>query len=161
MNKKGVENLPDVKHLKQALDNLINQDSQQDHEKAWLIEHMDNENARNVINKLSTRDLHVIAEIYQSQPMQVKRLPDKLKLSQPTISRAINKLAGMNVLSRYKATHNGKEIIVNLTSLGNKIAEIHAQLELHINHRLTQALAKYSSEEINQVTEVLQKLSKV
>ncbi|MCK8607176.1 MarR family winged helix-turn-helix transcriptional regulator [Apilactobacillus ozensis] len=153
--------MSDIHQLKKALDSLLNQDSQQDREKNWLLEHADSQDIKNLINKLSTRDLHVIAAIYQLQPTPAKKLPSALKLSQPTISRAVSKLANLQLLSRYKATQNSKEIIVNLTNMGNQIAKIHAQLEIHIDQKLTATLAKYSSEEINQVTEVLQKLSKV
>ncbi|WP_220751885.1 transcriptional regulator, SarA/Rot family [Apilactobacillus xinyiensis] len=150
-----------ITELRKAVGQLLIQDSNDDCEKIWMQKHTDDIILQKVIIKMSTRDLHVLNAIYcGKQPIPVKNLPQQLNLSQPTVSRAIKKLADLEVLLRYKTTQNSKEVMVHLTDKGQKIAHLHVELEKHINRQATKLLSNYSKNDVDNVIDILQKIAK-
>lgn len=150
-----------AKSIMTNIGNLLSQDSTNDQEKNWLLTQTDNSELKDALAGLSTQDLKVLNKIGNQERVLIKSLPAAVDLSQPTISRMMNRLEKKNILEKYRTVKNNKEILVRLTPLGEKIADLHTQLDNHILQNVDNILSDYSDEEIEHFIEILSKIQKI
>ena len=153
--------LTKAQNVMEKINALLAQDTDTDQEKDWLLDHAGDEETKTTMHNLSTQDFRVIAVIENSEKMHVKLLPKETGLSQPTISRTITRFEKKDILEKYHTADNNKDILVRLTPLGMKIAQVHQSLDERILQRVNGILEPYSKLEIEHFNQMLKSIKEI
>lgn len=70
---------------------------------------------------LSCRQIAVLFECREHSGLSIRHHASRLKLSKPAVTRAIDKMEGMGLVSRKVDPHDRRSCILGLTAPGNKL----------------------------------------
>ena len=148
-----------INDLIQTLNQFISADRRNDQEKQWVQAQVTDSKLRQLLTRLSTRDIKIISQIGQEAICYIKTLPTAVNASQATISRTISRLEKDGLVAKYRNINNDKELLVRLTEIGQTIAELHTQLDQQLETDLESIAADYSPEELQRFTELMQRIN--
>lgn len=141
-----------IDEILQSINTLLAQDSDDDAEKIALLGNSDNPALQQLNGKLNTRDILVIAAVTAQSPLAQKQLPGLIKMSQPTATRAVQRLVRQGLLVRSRIPNNAKEWQLTPTKLGTEVAmakqsldrQLHTKAEVIASHYSPEELAKFN-----------------
>lgn len=99
--------------------------------------------------------LHIVATIKAKGRANNTSLSETLKLSKPSITKAVKKLLQHNILVETQHEENRKEVYYVLTEAGEKLAEIHERLHEQARNHYLQILDQFHSAELETITKFL------
>ena len=139
----------------QSINTLLAQDSNDDAEKRALLGNSNNLELRKLAGKLNTRDILVVANVHGQSPLPQKHLPALIKMSQPTATRAVQRLVQQGLLIRSRIPNNDKEWQLTLTPLGEEVAAAKRDLDQQLHAKAQAIAAHYSDEELARFNEFI------
>lgn len=147
--------LPDIL---QSINQLLALDTNDDAEKQQVFAQSDDPELQALSNKLSTRDILIIATIAQADPYPQKALPQQVNTSQPTASRAVERLVKLHLVLRQRIPNNQKEWQLALTPLGQKVATAKQALNQTLLKQAAVVASHYTPEELQRFDQFIQEI---
>nr|WP_246287279.1 MarR family transcriptional regulator [Lacticaseibacillus absianus] len=98
--------------------------------------------------QLSTRDVLIVATVAAAQPYPQKALHSAVNTSQPTASRAVERLRKLGLLTRDRIPNNHKEWQLTLTPLGAEVAAAKQALDHALRQQAEAVAAHYTPTEL-------------
>lgn len=145
----------------QSLNQLLAMDSPEDDEKQRLISENPDATIRALAGKLSTRDVLIVATVHKNSPYPQKELPAAVNTSQPTASRAVERLIDLGLLVRTRLPNNKKQWQLVLTVLGQQIAEAKVEYDQDLKAQARIVASHYSAEELSRFNDFLTEILEI
>ena len=149
-----------AKNITKLLGNFLNHKQNDNSEKDWMINHLTNSQLQAKLNKLQTQDVHILTILVKSEKeYNIKQLPAKIGISQPSISRAINRLTKYELIKKYHPKDNSKEYVIALTNDGRSIAAVHQKMQNKLIHDMQKRLEDFSNQELQTFIKIFKRIT--
>jgi DNA-binding MarR family transcriptional regulator len=147
-----------INEILQSINQLLALDSTDDAEKERLLKKNSEADIRQLAGHLTTRDILILAKIAQTSPYLQKDLHRQINISQPTASRAVDRLIKLDLLTRTKMAHNQKEWQLALTPLGQRIAILKQNLDQARQAQAATIASHYTAAELAKFNQFIQEI---
>jgi DNA-binding MarR family transcriptional regulator len=144
--------------LLRSINHLLALDNNDDAEKQQVLEQATDPQLKALDGQLSTRDVLIIATVAQGEPYPQKALPAQVNTSQPTASRAVERLVKLGLLQRQRIPSNQKEWQLTLTALGQKVAAAKQALNQNLQQQAEVVASHYTPEELKRFDQFINEL---
>lgn len=130
-------------------------ESEDDEEKAWLIENAPNTEVAELVQDMTVVELHVLDAIGRLGPVNGITISKQFSIPKGSVSKITRRLLAKQVIVKEFLPHNKKEILFRTTPRGNEVFDLHARLHQQIEVGVTRFLQKYKEEELRLIIRVL------
>lgn len=119
-------------------------------EKLWMQQQAQGDaDLQNILAKLQVQDIHILAVLQEQKgAYSIKKIPGQIGISQSNASRSITRLVKHQLIKKFHPADNSKEFVISLTITGQKIAEIHQELQQKIISEMKDVLKPYSTKDV-------------
>ncbi|WP_318767407.1 MarR family winged helix-turn-helix transcriptional regulator [Lactiplantibacillus carotarum] len=144
-----------IDEIFRSLNQLLSMDSSEDDEKQRLIAQNPDTAIQALNGQLTTRDVLVIATIGKNSPYPQKDLHTAVHTSQPTASRAVERLITLGLIERTRLPNNKKEWQLVLTVSGQHLAQTKAAYDQDLKAQAGIVASHYSTQELTRFNDFL------
>ncbi|MEK4154194.1 winged helix DNA-binding protein [Paenibacillus sp. FSL R10-2779] len=147
------ENLPNkdilIKKLIEMIPQLQKQfQSEDDEEKAWLIQNCSNPLIIDFLQDSTVMMLHVIDAIGQLEPVNGTTISKQFGIPKGSVSKITRKLVQQEIIRTEFLPDNKKEVLFLTTPLGKEIFDLHLALHKQMNKGINRFLQRYNPDEL-------------
>lgn len=116
--------------------------------------------ARPVLDRLSVQALHLLDAIPTDDDASVNivGLSAATGIPKGTVSKIVRRLVADGAVSRHRRPDNRKEVHLRVTKLGEEIQRAHRSLHEQMGSGIAEFMARYSADELDVITRVLNDL---
>ncbi|MDR3190169.1 MAG: MarR family transcriptional regulator [Lactobacillaceae bacterium] len=133
---------------------------EEDSEIKWFLKHATLPSTVDIIKNAKNfthSELEILSTLAQSaDPITFKALQATSALSQGMLSRYINRLQKQQLLEKFHAATNKKEVWLKLSATGREIGALHLELHAQMHKDFEQVLSHYSDADIDLVIKFAQ-----
>ncbi|AIQ22072.1 MarR family transcriptional regulator [Paenibacillus sp. FSL H7-0737] len=147
------ENLPNKDIMIKKLIDMIPQlqkrfQSEDDEEKAWLIQNCSNPLIIDFLQDSTVMMLHVIDAIGQLEPVNGTTISKHFGIPKGSVSKITRKLVLQQIIRTEFLPDNKKEVLFLTTPLGKEIFDLHQALHKEMNKGINRFLQRYNTDEL-------------
>ncbi|WP_339823982.1 winged helix DNA-binding protein [Paenibacillus sp. FSL R7-0163] len=137
--KKLIEKIPQLQKRFQSED---------DEEKAWLIQNCSNPLIIDFLQDSTVMMLHVIDAIGQLEPVNGTTISKQFGIPKGSVSKITRKLVQQEIIRTEFLPDNKKEVLFLTTPLGKEIFDLHLALHKQMNKGINRFLQRYNTDEL-------------
>ncbi|WP_339812145.1 MarR family transcriptional regulator [Paenibacillus sp. FSL R7-0189] len=137
--KKLIEKIPQLQKRFQSED---------DEEKAWLIQNCSNPLIIDFLQDSTVMMLHVIDAIGQLEPVNGTTISKQFGIPKGSVSKITRRLVQQEIIRTEFLPDNKKEVLFLTTSLGKEIFDLHLALHKQMNKGINRFLQRYNTDEL-------------
>lgn len=149
------------KRIKKSLLHIFNNESDDDSEKKWLIEHSSNAKLKQLIPQMSILGLHTLEMISQNEGIKGVAIASELNVTKGAISKTTRKLLDQGLIKKTQTPANLKEIYFYDTPLGAELSKLHQELHIELDKKSMELLKSYDLESLELVADFMEKLAQL
>lgn len=147
-----------INELLHSINQLLAADGTDDAEKRRVLATSPDPALQALSGQLSTRDVLIVATVAAAAPYPQKALPAQVNTSQPTASRAVERLIKLGLLTRTRIPNNQKEWQLALTPLGAQVAAAKQALDRDLRRQADEIASHYTAAELARFNQFLQEI---
>lgn len=137
--KKLIEKIPQLQKRFQSED---------DEEKAWLIQNCSNPLIIDFLQDSTVMMLHVIDAIGQLEPVNGTTISKQFGIPKGNVSKITRRLVQQEIIRTEFLPDNKKEVLFLTTPLGKEIFDLHLALHKQMNKGINRFLQRYNTDEL-------------
>ncbi|ETT53963.1 MULTISPECIES: MarR family transcriptional regulator [Paenibacillus] len=137
--KKLIEKIPQLQKRFQSED---------DEEKAWLIQNCSNPLIIDFLQDSTVMMLHVIDAIGQLEPVNGTTISKQFGIPKGSVSKITRRLVQQEIIRTEFLPDNKKEVLFLTTPLGKEIFDLHLALHKQMNKGINRFLQRYNTDEL-------------
>lgn len=134
-------------------------ESDDDSEKKWLINRIDNERISKNLHRISILALHTLDIIWKKGPLNGVAIAEELNVTKGAISKVTAKLLDYGFIRKEKRPDNKKEIYFSTTQDGELVAECHQAMHTEMDRQGMALMNVYTADDLNLIADFLEKLA--
>lgn len=161
MKKNSAPNLDTlIQEIQQLFLNVTNLQSIQIHmEKQILLKNKIDKEVLELMEDLTVLSFHILDAIGQYAPINNTNISKKTSIPKGTVSKNINKLLTKKLIVKQGVVGNKKESVFHLTTLGQTLFTLHANMHHRLEDKKIEFLKQYSTEELQLIIRFLKEYS--
>lgn len=142
---------------------LIQRFSEEDADEQEHMRRLCSPDAQLALGRMSVESLHLLDAIpaetdNHEASTNIVGLAEMTRSPKGTVSKRVQRLTELGVVSRHRLPGNRKEVHLSLTPIGEEIRAAHRSLHEHMGTIPADFLARYSTTELRVITRVLDDL---
>jgi DNA-binding MarR family transcriptional regulator len=160
----GMDDLKKYKdRLEKSLFQILANESDDDAEKRWLMEHTSNPKLKQLAPHLTILSLHTLDVISISEKEGVKGvdIAKELNVTKGAVSKSTQRLLNHGLIKKERRPDNRKEIYFYVTPLGAELAELHRQMHREKDQKAFELLCSYDLPSLELITDFMEKLARL
>lgn len=122
--------------------------SEDDEEKAWLIQNCSNPLIIDFLQESTVMMLHVIDAIGELEPVNGTTISKHFGIPKGSVSKITRKLVLQQIIRTEFLPDNKKEVLFLTTPLGKEIFDLHQALHKEMNKGINRFLQRYNTDEL-------------
>lgn len=142
---------------------LIQRFSEEDADEQAHMRRLCSPDAQLALERMSVESLHLLDAIpaeadHHAVSTNIVGLAETTRTPKGTVSKRVQRLTELGVVSRHQLPGNRKEVHLRLTPIGEEIRTAHRSLHEHMGTIPADFLTRYNTDELRVVTRVLHDL---
>lgn len=126
-----------------------------DHEHQWMVQHCNDPKVAALLPDMTVGMLHVLDAIGRLEPVNGITISKQFGIPKGSVSKVTRKLAAKNLIITEALPNNKKEVLFRMTPLGKAVFNIHREMHVEMEQRMSAFLRRYSNDELQFIARLI------